>query len=104
MISQTSAATGGKLVSALGLPLLIARGVRRVTVISQPFHAQRAAFNLRVAARQARWALELELLPAVLPPVHDRWRWAAAEMIKLFSDAACRVAPSLSGLLQRWFW
>ena len=88
----------------LGLPLLIARGVHRTTVISQPFHARRVAFNLRVAARRAGWRLELEQREATLPAVHNRWRWALAESIKLLSDAACRIEPSLSRLLQRHVW
>jgi vancomycin permeability regulator SanA len=88
----------------LGLAPLIARGVRRVTVISQPFHVQRVAFNLRVAARRAGWHLELDQREATLPAVHNRWRWALAESIKLLSDAACRIEPRLSRLLQRHVW
>ena len=86
------------------MPLLISQGVRWVTVISQPRHAQRLAFNLRVAARRAGLRLAIDLRLAPLPVSQGSLRWRLAESFKLFSDAACRIFPSLARMLQGHRW
>lgn len=87
------------------LPLLRAHRMQRAIVISQRWHVLRTRFNLRVAARRAAYTLALEMHPVSLPATTSgRYRWALAELVKLFSDAACRAEPRLAAVLQgrRW--
>ena len=86
------------------LPLLMEHRVQRAIVISQRWHVLRTRFNLRVAARRVSYPLVLEMHAVPLPSTSAPCRWALAELVKLLSDAACRVDPRLAALLQGWRW